>query len=557
MSDNGVLSFEWSPPTGKVLRGMMTARYGDDRYTDRLDVADAKVRAGLFNALCERWPALATDECREQVHDELDRLAASEAQRRNSQSQPTKPNEEREIDALRIVRPERFITHDVSGLAIPILTQGSDGPVGRWGLCVNRADGKRECLDLNSGIDLSDGDRLWLHPQPSAPTPADVRALARWSPAARQRWLDGESAPDPADLFKRLCEHIAYFINFPAAKGPGITATLALWVILTYVYCAWDAVPYLYLGGPAHSGKSRVFEVLGRLVFRPLASSNLTGAALFRTLHAQGGTLLFDEAERLRQTQAPDVGEVMSMLLAGYKRGGQAIRLEPVGDTFKTVAFEVYGPKAMACIRGLPGPLLSRCIPITMFRAAANSPKPRRRIDADPAAAQSLRDDLHALALTEGVTWMDLANRVDVCPPMNGRDYELWQPLLALAVYIESHGAEGLLKLMQEHALATIEANQDDQTDDADEILLQVLADEIRAGGAPQPKDILAKAKEDEPDTFDRWSAKGAAGRLARYGLKTNKSHGRRLYGNVSLTDLCHIQDVYSIDLGIEDSTSA
>ena len=91
--------------------------------------------------------------------------------------------------------------------------------------------------------------------------------------------------------------------------------------MLTYFFHAWNAVPYLFVGGPMNSGKTRVFQVLSRLVFRPLQSSSLTAPALFRTLHDRGGTLLFDEAEKLRQA-TPETGEILSMLLAGYKRGG-------------------------------------------------------------------------------------------------------------------------------------------------------------------------------------------------------------------------------------------
>ena len=47
-------------------------------------------------------------------------------------------------------------------------------------------------------------------------------------------------------------------------------ATLALWSVLTYCYQAWDAVPYLNIGGPIRSGKTRLFEILSRLAFRPL-----------------------------------------------------------------------------------------------------------------------------------------------------------------------------------------------------------------------------------------------------------------------------------------------
>src|SRR6516164_10108058 len=131
------------------------------------------------------------------------------------------------------------------------------------------------------------------------------------------------------------------------------------------------------------------------------------------------------------------------MLLAGYKRGGQATRLEPVGDTFRPVAFDVYGPKALACIAGLPPALASRCIPVVMFRAEKGSLKPKRRIDADPEGWRRLRDDLYALALEHGADWLGLAQRADVCPSgLDGRSYELWQPLLALAAWFEGHGAE-------------------------------------------------------------------------------------------------------------------
>ncbi|HUT58009.1 MAG TPA: hypothetical protein VNA25_09195 [Phycisphaerae bacterium] len=68
------------------------------------------------------------------------------------------------------------------------------------------------------------------------------------------------------------------------------------------------------------------------------------------------------------------------------------------------------------------------------------------------------------------------------CPPgalreNGGRDFELWQPLLALASWIEEAGALGLLGLFQEHALATIDSARDDQAPDHDETLLRLLAE--------------------------------------------------------------------------------
>ena len=385
-----------------------------------------------------------------------------------------------EIDVSQIVRPERFITPDVSGLAVPTVRVVGNEVRGEWLLHLQWTDGKRERRLMAPAIELPSGRHLFIYPEPSEPTP---NTKSGWSGAARLKMVGRRSAPSPADVFKAICERIAYFLDLPREHAKGVTSTLAVWTLLSYGYSAWDAVPYLYLGGPLGSGKSRVFDILSRLVFRPLSSSNMTGAALFRTLHGQGGVLLLDEAERLKNTDDPATAEILSMLLAGYKRGGTATRLEPIGDKgFKTISFDVFGPKALACITGLPPALASRAIPITMFRSPPGSEKPRRRIDAEPEGWQRLRDDLHALALEHGPTWLELPSRTDVCPTMSGRDYELWQPLLALAAWIESHGARGLLKLLQEHALATIEAGRDDATPDADEILLRILTDEIRVG---------------------------------------------------------------------------
>jgi hypothetical protein len=390
---------------------------------------------------------------------------------------------------------------------------------------------------------------VWLHPRPAEPS---VQTAPGWTAASRRAWLGGAAARDPAEVFKNLCESIAHFIDLPPDVAAGTTATLALWTLLTYCYQAWDAVPYLFVGGPLGSGKSRVFDILARLAFRPLLTANLTAPALFRTLHDRGGTLLFDEAERLKQSN-PEVQEILSMLLAGYRRGGQATRLEKVGDGFQPVAFDVYGPKALACIAGLPPALASRCIPVTMFRAGPDSPKPRRRIDADTAGWERLRDDLHVLALEHGGEWPELSRRSDVCPTgVDGRSYELWQPLLALAAWVEGRGARGLLRLLQEHALATVEAGRDELTAEADETLLEILAEFVRRGTAPSPGDILRKAKERDPATFDRWIARTVSGRLQNYGIRRpKKSHGQRLYRDVTLEKLRRIQRHYGIDLDL------
>ena len=514
---------------------------------DKLDLAKPRQRADFIKRVC------AGRDFIDRGALESDLLAVANMMTGRKRSPPAYVGASVEIDVSQIVRPERFITADVCGLAVPTRAIIDGRPAGRWQMYLRWADGRREYRPMGGAIDLPNDKRLWVHPQPAEPS---ATAQPGWSLAARKAWLGGASAPDPADLFKRICERIAFFIDLPREHAPGITSTLALWAMLTYIFQAWPAVPYLFVGGPLGSGKSRVFEILARLVFRSLSSSNMTAPALFRTLHNQGGTLLLDEAERLKQSQNPDVGEILSMLLAGYKRGGQATRLEPLADKgFKTVCFDVYGPKGLACIAGLPPALASRCISLTMFRAAPKSEKARRRIDADPAGWQRLRDDLHALAMEHGPTWLELPKRIDVCPAMSGRDFELWQPLLALASWIESHGAQGLHALLQEHALAVIDGGRDESVPESDETLLRIMADAVRVGERLAPHDILAKALEAEPVVFKNWYPRTVTAVLKSYGIPTpRKSGSRREYRNVTPEVMKRIQASYGIDLGFPEN---
>lgn len=543
MNAKEVLQFTYKP-VGDNGRVSLTVKLGDDVLAlDKLDVVSESARARFAKGLCRGRPGIDRAEVERQLLD-----IAREVQERKQA--PAQPATATELDVSRIVRPERFITPEVSGLTVAIPTLCDDRPTGRWMLYLRWADGRREAIELPDSLALPDGAKLWIYPTPGEPSVGEVPA---WAEADRKAWLAGAETSDPAEVFQRLCKCIAYFIDFPADRAPGTAATLALWAMLTYAYPAWPAIPYLYLGGPMGSGKTRVFEVLSRLVFRPLQSSNMTGAALFRTLHSKGGTLLYDEAERLKQS-TPEVGEVNSMLLAGYKRGGRATRLEPVGDTFRTVEFCVFGPKGLACIRGLPESLSSRCISVMMFRAGKDSLKPRRHIDGHAERWQALRADLHAMALEYGTDFLDLATRGHVCPAMSGRQYELWQPLLALASWLEDHGAKGLLALMQNFATASNESAEDEQTPDRDEVLLRALAELVRAGQSPIAKDVLDRAEQGEPRTFTNWSAKGAANALRRYGIETRKTHGRRSYGHVALDDLRRVQTTYNMDLGLPDA---
>jgi hypothetical protein len=449
---------------------------------------------------------------------------------------PFRPDEE--LDIRRIIRPELFLTAAVAGLGISVARIEEGIARARWMLYLQWKDGKREAVMLSPALPLPDGSQLIVHPIPANTAPSHQ---APWSKASRARWLAGAQTPSHYDIFNRLCAIFSDYLDFPPAKASASAILLAVFTMLTYCYPVWDAVPYLYIGGPAGSGKSKIFDLLSRLVFRPLLSSNMTAPLLFRTLHDCGGTLLLDEAERLRES-TPDVVEIRMILLAGYKRGGNAQRCKP--ETFEPQVFEVYGPKAVACISGLPAPLLSRCIPLYMFRCPPESQKPKRRLGDEAERFQQLRDDLHAWALGNAPLFIELASMAALCEGMTGRHYELWQPLLALAALVNQDRA------LRQFADEIIGDNQEDATPEADETLLKILTARILQGQEPQAKDILISARAESPELFARYSAKGVANTLKRYGLKTAKIHDKRVY-RVGVDELRRVQDRYGIELNL------
>jgi hypothetical protein len=406
----------------------ITARRDDTIiHVDEFSIANANRRDDFRRALLKKLPDLAP----EAVDTELLQLAEQIAETPVA----TSPTEPVELELFNICRPEQFFSQDVSGLtvAVPCLMNGK--PAARYLQALRWGDGRREVRPIAETIDLLDGQKLFLHPTPNEPNIETAKGT--WSASSREEWLTGNNTADVAKLFHHIVGAIKHFVSLPPDRGDGTYATLALWVMMTYVYRAWETIPYLYAGGALNSGKTHLFDVLNLLVFRPLPTQNMTAPLLFRSLHDRGGTLLLDEAERLR-SNTPDQQELCSMLLAGYHRGGQAMRLEPHGDSFRPVAFDVYGPKALACIAGLPSPLASRCITILMFRASKDSEKPRRDLDTYSERWQSIRDRLHIITLEHGPNWLELARRKDVLPNgFSNRDAQLWQPLLALASFID------------------------------------------------------------------------------------------------------------------------
>jgi hypothetical protein len=136
---------------------------------------------------------------------------------------------------------------------------------------------------------------------------------------------------------------------------------------------------------------------------------------------------------------------------------------------------------------------------------------------------------------------------------MSGRNFELWQPLLAIAAWFEDHGVKGFLGMLRDHAIRCIEVSREAATPPDDEVLLQALAQAVRGGVAPTAGELLVTVQAVEPSLFHNWSARAVSAHLGRYGLRSRKSNGRHVFGPTD-TDLLQLQTNYSIELDMPNN---
>ena len=494
---------------------------GDELHRDQVNLNRADHRSRFARAIAKQLPRFKPAEIDSQLL-KLQADAEAAAAREASDDRPKGD----EMDACELTRPELIIRRGYVAVAVPRLLKTRSEPEGAWTLYA-KSGSKRTATELEPSI-IAGGTALYVHPFPYEPTAADVSELCVWSRASREAWTAGNVRPTTADAFIAVMERIERYIELPSDDEHGSIGhqvTLALWVMLSYCYPVFPAVPYLYLAGPAGSGKTRTMDLMGRMVFRPMFSSNTTAANIFRSLHSRGGVLLLDEAEQLKDDRSPETGDINSILLSGYRRGGRATRMEAAGDTFRPVSFDVYSPKLLACIRGLPPALSSRCITLRLSRAAAGSQAAARSLDDSPSEEQSVRDILHAWTLEHS------AELLDTPPPattLANRDAERWEPLFRIAAMT---GDEGLIGTLIDHAARQVEAETDDATPEADPSLLAALYVLTRTQPKVAPGDVLEEARNIDPDAFTTdWNPRRVSAVLRRYGFRTVRNNGRRIY---------------------------
>jgi len=290
------------------------------------------------------------------------------------------------------------------------------------------------------------------------------------------------------------------------------------YVLLSWVYDAFDEVPYLRLKGEYGTGKTRGLLALGSIAYKGFfASAASTVSPIFHTLDRFGGTLILDEADLRLSDKTADLVKILNN---GTVRGVPVLRtLQNPQKAFNPAAFTVYGPKIIAMRGGFDDDALE-----SRFITEQMGIRPLRE-DIPIGLPKTLSTE--ALALRNRLLHFRLTNlhaiRSDPARLIDGIDPRLNQTAISLLSLIDDAA------LREEFAASLRVRNEEIQHDRAQTLesrtraALEVLAE--RDGAFVSLSEITAQINRDAAG--DYVSAREVGRVLRARSLPVYKSNGR------------------------------
>ena len=184
----------------------------------------------------------------------------------------------------------------------------------------------------------------------------------------------------------------AYIRRYVVLSDQALAVTTA-YVLLSWVYDAFNELPYLRFRGDYGTGKTRALLVVGSLCYKAFfASGASTVSPIFHTLDSFKGTLVFDEAD-FRFTD--EKAELVKILNNGNVKGFPVLRTHVTPrNEFDPRAFAIFGPKIVGMRRSYEDRALeSRFLTIEMAPGRPTG-VPINLPDAQKAEALELRNQL-------------------------------------------------------------------------------------------------------------------------------------------------------------------
>jgi hypothetical protein len=242
---------------------------------------------------------------------------------------------------------------------------------------------------------------------------------------------DLDAKPDGAATLNEAHAILTRYVAFPSPQAADA---------MTLVAAATHAMPHLEFASRAlikspvkRCGKTRLLDVLAQLVARPLITTDISAAALVRSIPVdQPPTLLLDEADATfgRPLKGDDKAESLRGIInSGFGRDRPYRRWDAASrkmDTCPTFAMAI-----LAGIGDMPDTIEDRAVIITLRRKAPGEIVAKYRIRRDKGKVTAVGDRLAAWVVPNAE--VIAAAEPDMPPGLNDRAEDVWEALLAVA----------------------------------------------------------------------------------------------------------------------------
>lgn len=230
-----------------------------------------------------------------------------------------------------------------------------------------------------------------------------------------------------ATLIRDIDAYLYRYVDLSREFGRIATA----YVLLSWVYDAFNELPYLRFRGDYGSGKTRALLIVGSVCYKPFfASGASTVSPIFHTLDTFAGTLIVDETDfRFSDEKA----ELVKIFNNGNVRGFPVLRTRVTpAHAFDPRAFSVFGPKIVAMRHSFDDPALeSRFLTEDMGKRPLRADIPINLPDVQQEDARRLRNQLlwYRFTMLKGMRIDTGAYDADLSPRLN----QILAPLLSVS----------------------------------------------------------------------------------------------------------------------------
>ncbi len=241
---------------------------------------------------------------------------------------------------------------------------------------------------------------------------------------------------DGATLLDETIRAITAYIAF---SNPLYAVAVTLYAAATHAGRELQVAPRLRVKSPVkRCGKTRLLDVLMCLARKPLATANVSAAAMARSIGNDPCTLVLDEADTVfaRTAKADETADALRGILnAGFERGYPYVRCN--GVTGEVESWPTFAMAIIAGIGDLPDTIEDRSVIIPMARKTDGTRVARFRVRRD---VPTLRD----LGARLGAWVAPLAAQIGAVEPpmppgMSDRAEDVWEPLIAVADAADGH----------------------------------------------------------------------------------------------------------------------